>query len=127
MMISTMPMISTFGGVYCITNRKNGKKLIGVTSDFALNHKNTLRLLRQGKFGNEKLQKEFNEGYRFSYKAICSVSETEYFKEKRKYLDLAKTLILKYDTVNNGYNVPHGLCRKSKKEAPDASPSEARE
>ncbi len=114
------------GGVFMVENMTNGKMLIGSSFDVEGYRKHLRKQLEAGQHPNPELQKDYSNHNRFRFHLLhvgIYPKYQDYSNERRKLYDLEREYEKKYGVLEGGYNRPVG----KKKEAPDASTSEAGE
>ena len=92
-------------GIYKITNLINNKCYIGQSQDIATRFREHRYLLRQNKYGNNKIQNAWNkygeEAFDFTYEVFDLENAAE-------LNTLEKIYIRKYNSYENGYNLTPG-------------------
>lgn len=99
-------MSSKITGIYCITNKINNKKYIGLSEDICTRWKHHRHYLNKGIHDNEYLQRAWDkygeENFEFKILTVCKPEELN---------ELEIYYIDKFDTFNNrnnGYNLQSG-------------------
>lgn len=87
-------------GVYCITNKTNGKKYVGSSSN--VKQRLTIHdvLLKHGDHSNKAMQRDYNGGDSFS----CSVLYREPAHAMVSLAEMEREYIKELDTIKHGYN-----------------------
>ena len=92
-------------GIYCLTNKTKNIYYIGKCKNFKTRLNTHLCELRKGNHCNKKMQQDFSNGDKFTYKILVKcppVNDLLYYEERR--------LINEY--INKGnqlYNAPHTI------------------
>ena len=97
-------------GIYCFTNKKNGKQYIGQSFDCELRYKDHLKNYKNDRFNNHFYNALKLYGVNeFHWEIIVELEMEETKEEMQIFLDAYEIIeIYERDTYNNGYNSTKG-------------------